>query len=109
MFTVSQRNWDIYTSLCDENATCIEPETRGNIAAGMDFHKYYFELPETEGPAPQNTMCDFNARIIGPIGVVTYNRVVQVGLQTNVFQETRIWESDGENWKNIHFHRSRVD
>ena len=105
----SQSDWDAYVGLCDENLTCIEPETRGNIADGLKFHKYYFDLPGSEGPAPQNTMCDFSARIVDSIGIVTYNRVIQVGLQTTVFQETRIWESDGENWRHIHFHKSRSE
>ena len=106
---IPQQDWDTYVGLCDENATCIEPELNGNITVGMKFHKYYFDLPSAESPAPQTTMCDFSARIFGSIGVVTYNRVIQVGLQTNVFQETRIWESKGGDWKNIHFHRSRSE
>ena len=104
---VLQNDYATYASLCDENLTCIEPETGGNITTGLEFHKYYFDLPRSPGPPAQNTMCDFSARIFGSVAVVTYNRVVQVGHETTVTQETRIWHSDDlKNWKNIHFHRS---
>ena len=38
-------DWKTYESLCDPSITCFEPEARGQIASGMAFHKYYFELP----------------------------------------------------------------
>ena len=36
---IPQQDWDTYVGLCDENATCIEPELNGNITAGLKFHK----------------------------------------------------------------------
>ena len=38
--------------MCSEDLTCIEPETAGNIIAGMPFHRHYFSLPKDPGATP---------------------------------------------------------
>jgi calcium/calmodulin-dependent protein kinase (CaM kinase) II len=40
-------DWKTYESLCDPSLTCFEPEARGQLAVGMAFHKYYFDLPQS--------------------------------------------------------------
>ena len=32
-------DWKGYAALCDDSLTCFEPEARGNLVAGMPFHK----------------------------------------------------------------------
>ena len=99
-----------YKSLVDENATCIEPETSKQIISGLAFHKFYFDLPSDPSvkSEPKNTsMADVHCKVVGKLGYLTYNRVTQVGVKTNVAQETRCWEKNENGaWKMTHFHKS---
>ena len=106
---IADGDWDAYQSLCCESGTCIEPECSGNIAQGLAFHKYYFDMPPGD-VKPQNTICGPHVKMMGDnVALCAYNRVVQVGTATNVFQETRIWErTDEGSWKNTHFHKSKA-
>ena len=45
---IGARDWQKYKELCDESLTCFEPEARGHLVEGLQFHKYYFELPGGE-------------------------------------------------------------
>jgi len=29
--------------VCDPNMTCFEPEAKGHLVEGMEFHKFYFD------------------------------------------------------------------
>lgn len=31
------------SKLCDFSMTCFEPETKGNLVQGLEFHKFYME------------------------------------------------------------------
>ncbi len=42
-------DWDTYASLCAADLTAFEPESRGQLVAGLDFHRFYFELPPSGG------------------------------------------------------------
>ena len=106
---ISTGDWKSYATLVDASATCIEPETSRQIVKGLDFHKFYFDLPgdPSAKPEPKNTtMADVHAKVVGNLGYLTYNRVTQVGLKTNVAQETRCWEKKEGQWKMTHFHKS---
>jgi ketosteroid isomerase-like protein len=107
---ISSGDWKKYAELVSADATCIEPETSKQIVSGLEFHKFYFDLPgdPTVKQEPKNTtMSDIHAKVVGSLGYLTYNRVTQVGLKTNVAQETRCWEKNKEGqWKMTHFHKS---
>ena len=47
--SIADQDWSTYTRLCDPSLTCFEPESRGQLVEGMDFHKFYFELKGGRG------------------------------------------------------------
>lgn len=111
LISIGQGDWASYAALCAEDITCFEPEARGHLVEGMDFHRFYFELGGHMG-ANQSTMAAARVKLLGDsAALVTYTRLVQsVDEQgdpgTRAFEETRIWEKIDGAWKHIHFHRS---
>ena len=105
--SISNGDWTTYTRLCAADLTAFEPEGRGNLIRGLDFHKYYFDLP-AEGPArPTNiTLSNPHVRVMGHVAVVSYVRLIQNGGETTAFEETRVWQKLESGWVHVHFHRS---
>jgi hypothetical protein len=110
--SIVSADWKTYESLCDSSITCFEAEARGQLAIGMPFHKYYFDLG---APAAKKlvTMASPHVRMLGSdAAVICYVRLTQ-GLdasgapQTSRFEETRVWQKIGGQWKHVHFHRSQ--
>ena len=106
-------DWKTYETLCDPSITCFEPEARGQVVAGMAFHKYYFDLPGSpQKPAKNVTMTQPHVRLLGDsAAVLSYVRLTQSldasgAPQTGRVEETRIWQKIGGEWKHVHFHRS---
>jgi calcium/calmodulin-dependent protein kinase (CaM kinase) II len=113
---ISVGDWDTYAAFSDAKTTCFEPETCGQQVEGLAFHKFYFNLPSGSPDAPKatTTIASPIVRVIGDVGLVTYNRVVQRAdadgvPKTSISQETRVWhrQADGQ-WRNIHSHRSNL-
>jgi calcium/calmodulin-dependent protein kinase (CaM kinase) II len=109
--SIVRGDWAAYAAMCDDSITCFEAEARGELVAGMPFHKFYFEL----GGAPakkQVTMCSPHVRLLGSEGaVICYVRLTQYidaagSPQTSRIEETRVWQKIGGQWKHVHFHRS---
>ena len=88
--------------------TCFEPETKGHLVEGINFHRTYFPAP----PPPSTkvtTMADVHVRFLSPeAAVVAYTRLVQDGdADTEASQETRVFQkTSSKGWVNVHFHRS---
>jgi hypothetical protein len=108
---IADRDWKTYAQLCDPTLTCFEPEALGLMVEGMDFHKFYFDLPG--GPGRRNTtLASPHVRLMGQdAAVVSYVRLVQKGDSgtepaTAAFDETRVWQRIQGEWKHVHFHRS---
>jgi len=105
-------DWKTYESLCDGSITCFEPESRGQLAVGMPFHKYFFDLPSTpQKPAKNVTMAQPHVRIMGDSAVLCYVRLTQSldsagEVHIGRVEETRVWQKIGGQWKHVHFHRS---
>jgi len=106
-------DWKTYESLCEPTITCFEPEARGQVVAGMAFHKYYFDLPGNPQKPPKNvSMAQPHVRLLGSEGaVISYVRLTQSldasgSPQTGRMEETRVWQNIGGSWKHVHFHRS---
>jgi len=111
--SIVSADWKTYETLCDPTITCFEPEARGQLAAGMAFHKYYFDLPGApQKPAKNVSMAQPHVRLLGSDGaVISYVRLTQSldangAPQTTRMEETRIWQRIGGAWKHVHFHRS---
>lgn len=108
--SIAQGNWETYTALCDPTISAFEPESRGVLVEGMDFHRFYFGLGSSEGPY-NTTMCSPHVRLLGDVGIVCYVRLVQRldgdgRPVTHRVEETRVWHRGEQGWRHVHFHRS---
>jgi calcium/calmodulin-dependent protein kinase (CaM kinase) II len=111
--SVVRGDWATYTQHCSDDLTCFEAETNGILVEGLPFHRYYFELPASEGsPSPVTvTMARPHLRWLGDDAVViSYTRLSQ-RLQnsepiTASCCETRVWQRLNERWQQVHVHRS---
>ena len=108
--SIDQQDWANYAKLCDASLTAYEPEAKGHLVAGMDFHKFYFDM-ESSGRASQSTISAPSVRLMGDVAVVTYVRLKQVILadgSPDMFasEETRVWQKQSGKWQHVHFHRS---
>lgn len=111
--SISQGDWQTYQSLCHPALTAFEPEARGQLVSGLEFHRYYFDLPGRQ-PAVhrQNTITAPSVQLLGSeAAVVAYVRLVQFvddagQPQTARFEETRVWQRIDGRWRHVHFHRS---
>ncbi len=107
---IARADWTTYQELCDPTLTAFEPEGRGQLVEGLDFHRYYFILGGVKGQQ-QTTLCSPRVRLMGDVAVVTYVRLNQrlgpEGMSyTRAFEETRVWQRQDGRWKHVHFHRS---
>jgi calcium/calmodulin-dependent protein kinase (CaM kinase) II len=116
---IADGDWETYAALCDPTLSCFEPEARGHLVEGLDFHRFYFELPSapnaTPTPTPKTTtMASPHVRLLGDeAAVVSYVRLNQrinaAGEPTvTAVDETRVWERIDGQWRHVHFHRSLV-
>lgn len=105
-------DWDTYAELCDPTLTCFEPEARGHVVAGLEFHQFYFEGGASE--ARRNvTMSAPVVHLAGDVGIVAYVRLSQSeppggAPTTSACEETRVWRKTDGAWRHIHFHRSAI-
>jgi calcium/calmodulin-dependent protein kinase (CaM kinase) II len=109
---IAEADWDVYQELCDATLTAFEPEAKGQLVEGLEFHSFYFNRKRPKGDY-QTTMCSPKVRIMGDVAVVAYirlnQRVGQDGLPvTSAVEETRVWQRQDGKWKHVHFHRSAI-
>jgi len=111
--SVGNGDWTAYQSLCHPNLTCFEPEARGQLVEGMQFHKFYFDLGGHLG-SHQSTIASPHVRLLGEdVAVVSYVRLVQQVTEagppkTDAFEESRVWHRENGRWLHVHFHRSAI-
>jgi calcium/calmodulin-dependent protein kinase (CaM kinase) II len=108
--SIAQGDWESYEALCDPSITCFEPEGRGHLVKGLDFHRFYFSLGVGDGPRT-TTMASPKVRLMGEVAVVTYIRLVQhldesSAPATSTYEETRVWQQQDGRWRHVHFHRT---
>lgn len=108
--SIMSGDWATYAELCDPSLTAFEPEAAGQLVAGIEFHKFYFDLGSAKGPR-HVTMASPHVRVMGDVAVVAYVRLNQKldangAPITTAFEETRIWQKQAGRWRHVHFHRS---
>lgn len=109
--SIAGGDWSTYAELCDPSLTCFEPECNGHLVAGMEFHKFYFDLGASRLPH-HTTMASPHVRLLGnDVAVISYTRLVQradaAGVPTtSTANETRVWQRQQGRWRHVHFHRS---
>src|SRR4051812_10805242 len=94
--SIAAGDWETYQELCDPSLTAFEPEARGHLIQGLEFHHFYFDLGPAEGPRT-TTMASPKVRLMGDVALVTYVRLVQSlgeggAPVTSQFEETRVWQ-----------------
>lgn len=108
--SIAKADWQSYAELCDPTLTCFEPEAMGQLVSGMEFHRFYFQLPGAKTPF-NTTMASPHVRVMGDVAIVSYvrlnQRVASDGTATTkAVEETRVWQKQNGAWKHVHFHRS---
>src|SRR5471030_2710764 len=108
--SIAKDDWETYESLCDPTLTCFEPEAMGQLVEGMEFHRFYFQLPGATAPF-HTTMASPHVRVMGDVAVISYVRLNQRvagdgAPSTRSVEETRVWQKQNGVWKHVHFHRS---
>jgi calcium/calmodulin-dependent protein kinase (CaM kinase) II len=108
--SIAKGDWGTYAELCDPTITAFEPEGRGHLIRGLDFHRFYFDLGVADGPR-NTTMASPKVRVMGEVALVTYVRLVQYLDETSApvtthYEETRVWQLQQGRWRHVHFHRS---
>jgi ketosteroid isomerase-like protein len=109
---IALADWAVYQELCDPSLTAFEPEGKGQLVEGLDFHHFYFRLGGRRGEH-QTTMSSPKVRIMGDVAVLAYVRLnqrvdVDGSPVTSAVEETRVWERQDGKWKHVHFHRSAL-
>lgn len=107
---IALKDWAAYQELCDPTLTAFEPEGKGQLIEGMEFHRWYFNLAGNPGHH-NTTMCSPRVRLMGDVAIVAYVRLNQrIGPDgrpsETAVEETRIWQRQKGVWKHVHFHRS---
>lgn len=108
--SITAGDWATYEKLCDPTLSAFEPEARGHLVEGMDFHRFYFDRGGMDDPH-HTTICRPHVRLLGDVAIVCYVRLVQhldhSGQATTArFEETRVWQKTPDGWRHVHFHRS---
>jgi calcium/calmodulin-dependent protein kinase (CaM kinase) II len=109
--SIADGDWETYAKLCDPTLTVFEPETRGQLVEGLEFHNFYFD--GSGAPSRHNTtVCSPHVRLLGnDAAILSYVRLVQRfddsgKPATYRSEETRVWQRQDGVWRHVHFHRS---
>lgn len=101
------------SKLADPHITAFEPEARGHLVEGLEFHKFYFENVLSKRTTPINTtILSPHVHMLGEeAACICYVRLQQYinsagAALTSQSEETRVWHKKSGHWVNVHFHRS---
>lgn len=113
-------DFEAYSKLADAHMTAFQAdyipmnESLGNLVAGMDFHKFYFD----NGVVGKNcknvntTLLNPHVHLLGDDSAcIAYVRLTQfvdktTGAHTQQTEESRVWVRRDAKWQNVHVHRS---
>jgi len=107
---ITVRDYKTYSKLCDERITCFEPESKGNLVEGLDFHKYYFDNMVKDVPTNTTILSPNVILLSEESACISYVCLVQKMVNgkpvTTQKEETRVWQKKGSRWVCVHFHKS---
>lgn len=111
---ISANDWENYSALCDNDITCIEPDTQGHVLRGIAFHRYFFDKATPELRHDFNVlMTNAHVRRLGEnSAVICYTRISQRldgdgKPRVSTCNETRVWQKKEDGfWWNVHVHRT---
>eukprot|EP00729_Bicosta_minor_P010471 gene10471-18737_t len=70
---IGAKDWDTYKRLVDPALTCFESEAPGVLVEGLDFHKFYFDLPAAPKGKTRTTLLDLKANMLtSEVCLITY-------------------------------------
>src|SRR5436189_5443297 len=81
--SISEGDWATYQELCDPTLTAFEPEGRGQLVLGLDFHHFYFQLGGIPGQH-QTTMAAPHVRVVRDVAILSDVRLIH---RTHVGQD----------------------
>ncbi len=115
---IDNRDYESYTRLTAPDLTAFEPEGKGAPIHGMPFHEFFLSRPNRPGTTVRSELINVHIRTIGPdaspsAAVATYTRITQKHDSDGAFRlihanETRVYELRGNNWRQVHFHRTAL-
>ncbi|XP_020601817.1 calcium/calmodulin-dependent protein kinase type II delta chain-like isoform X2 [Orbicella faveolata] len=111
--SITTGDFETYSKLADPHITAFEPEARGHLVEGLEFHKFYFENVLSKRTTPINTtILSPHVHMLGEeAACICYVRLQQYinsagAALTSQSEETRVWHKKSGHWVNVHFHRS---
>ena len=112
--SITLGDFETYRSLCDDHMTWFEPESRGNLVQGAQFHKFYFDNFNVKSlSSVHTTILSPHVILLSDVSAcVSYvcltqqidNRTARA--TTVQREETRLWKRKSRGWVCVHFHRS---
>ncbi|XP_029193916.1 calcium/calmodulin-dependent protein kinase type II subunit delta-like isoform X2 [Acropora muricata] len=113
--SITTGDFETYCKLVDQRLTAFEPEAKGNLVEGLEFHRFYFDNVYTKRTSPINTtILSPHVHMMGDeAACICYVRLQQFITSTGVpltkqSEETRVWHKKSGRWVNVHFHRSNM-
>lgn len=113
--SITSGDFETYCKLVDPHLTALEPEARGNLVEGLEFHKFYFDNVYSKRTTPINTtILSPHVHMMGDeAACICYVRLQQFITSngtplTRQSEETRVWHKKSGHWVNVHFHRSNM-
>lgn len=128
--SIADCDYETYNQLCSDDMSCMEPESHQQVVVGKSFHKYYFDLFDSDGGSKavktaklvsktaNVTMSQPHIQWLGGtprrqpmVAVLSYVKLTQTVKGENPVtipqSETRVWELRNNKWKCVHFHKSQ--
>jgi len=112
---INSGDYDAYSKLVDPHMTAFEPEAVGNLVAGIEFHKFYFDNVLGKNCKSMNTtLLNPHVHLLGDdTACIAYVRLTQfidkhptTTPRTQQTEESRVWHRRDGKWQMVHLHRS---
>merc|ERR1711871_400456 len=99
---LTANDWELYSSLCHDTLSAVEPSAGSNLIEGLDYHAFSFNHGcSLNSSGTQHIISEPQIRVMGRSAVVSYHRECRHTDPSKSYSvdETRIWESFHGEWK----------